>query len=171
MFAHFALFLVLIICGYIVGSPHLIEAIRNWLLYSKHAVLTTFGTSTIILLYKIFNLSIADFGEYKFFLTILFATTCALSFFKVRELLAVRGLGILSLFFCDYVLDGIYTKISILNNILAAIIYVMIIFGITIGSVPYILRDWMDYLFEHKSHRIVMRILLGIASIVALLAI
>ncbi|MDE6432151.1 MAG: hypothetical protein K2L13_02025, partial [Opitutales bacterium] len=156
-------------CAYVcLKSPLQLESVRNWLLYDKRSTLILFGSATVILLYKILHLSTADFGEYKNLLLILFSTICVLSFFKVRELLSVRGLAILMLFFCDYVLDILQASSSILNNILVFVIYIVIVFNIVIGSVPYLLRDWLDHLIEHKDARKVFGYLFSASAFVTL---
>ncbi len=166
------LFIIFATCAYICfQKPTQLENIRNWLLYTKYSTLILFGTASGILLYKIFHLSIADFGEYKNLLLILFSTICVISFWTVKELLSIRGLAILVLFFCDSILDALYTQISLINNIFTGIIYAIIIFAIFIGSAPYLMRDWLDYLIEHHKVQQFTGYALSICAILTLLVI
>ncbi len=150
--AVYAAFLVFSVLAYIcMRKPAFVEHIRNWLMYDRYSTVILFGSASVIFLYKILNLSIADFGEYKTVLFILFSGICILSFYKVRELLSIRGLAILTLFFCDKILDSIYTQISIINIIFTYIIYAIIVIAIIFGSAPYLLRDCIDSVTEHPN--------------------
>lgn len=166
------LFLIFVFCACICfRHTFRLEYIRNWMLYDKRAALVLFGSSIVILLYKIIHLTTADFGDYRILLFVLFSMICALSFCKVRELLAIRGLAILSLFFCDAVLDAIYLKISLINNMLTGIIYIAIVGWMAIGAAPYLLRDWIDCLVEHGDLRKLVGCLFGACATITLCAI
>jgi hypothetical protein len=121
-----------------------LEEMRNYLLYGTTSAVIFFGGATAILLYKIVHLSPADFGNYRCLLFVAFAFVCGLSFFRVRDLLAIRGLAVLILFLCDSVLDSVYCKTFFLHNVFVCLVYFVIILSIAIGAMPYILRDCVD---------------------------
>jgi hypothetical protein len=122
----------------------LLKKARSLLLYKQAVSIILFGGATMVLLYKILHLSAADFGDYKHWLFVAFASICGLSFFKVRDLLAVRGLAILLLFLCDKVLDSVYCEEFFLRNAFVCEIYLTITFFMLIGAMPYIFRDCVD---------------------------
>lgn len=142
---------VLFLCSYsCFQRPCWLETFRNWLLYNKFSTLILFGSSTIVLLHKITHLSNADFGEYKCLLFMIFTIICLMSFFKVKELLSIRGLAILNLFFFDIVLDSVYTKNFFTHNIFVGFIYILIVFFIVFGASPYLFRDFLDKLMQNQ---------------------
>jgi hypothetical protein len=125
-------------------SPDCLGKVKNYLLCGRTSAAVFFGGSTAVLLHRILHLSLADFGNYKYPLFVAFALICGLSFFKVRDLLAIRGLAVLVLFLCDSVLDSVYCGTFFLHNTFVCLVYFVIIFSITIGAMPYILRNCID---------------------------
>jgi hypothetical protein len=105
-----------------------------------------FGMAVVILLYKILHLSVADFGNYKYPLFAAFSLIYGLSFFRVKDLLAVRGLAILLLLLCDKTLDKIYCTTFFLHGAFVCVVYIIVIFAMAIGAAPYLLRDAIDRL-------------------------
>jgi hypothetical protein len=128
-----------------------LKVVKNYLLHGKTSAPLFFGGAAVILLFKILNLSPADFGNYKCALFVIFALICVLSFFKVRDLLAIRGLAVLILFLCNGVLDSVYGRAFLLHNIFVSLVYFTIIFSITIGALPYIFRDFMDKILANSN--------------------
>jgi hypothetical protein len=145
-----------------------LKKIRDWLVFKIAATIVLFGGATVVLLYKILHLSLADFGEYRRLLFAAFALICGLSFFKVRDLLAMRGLAILLLFLCDSVLDSVYCSTFFLHNAFVCIVYIAIIFFIFAGAMPYILRDCLDRIIANDAVAATSGCLCFIFSIVAL---
>ncbi|MDR1255597.1 MAG: hypothetical protein LBJ94_01540 [Puniceicoccales bacterium] len=131
-------------------SKGLLEKVRNWLLYGQTAAVILFGGASMVLLHKTLHLSTADFGEYRHSLFIVFALICGLSFFRVRDLLAIRGFAILLLFLCDKILDSVFCVEIFLSNVFVVEIYCVIIFSMAIGAAPYIFRDFMDRIIAGK---------------------
>jgi hypothetical protein len=161
-------FLLLLVPAYICPfNGALLEKIRNWLLYWKASAAVLFGGATVVLLHKILHLSVADFGNYRHLLFLAFALICGLSFFKVRDLLALRGLAILLLFLCDGVLDAVYCREFFLHNAFVLVVYCLITFAMTVGAVPYVLRDCIDKILSHKK---VANFVGGICFVFALIA-
>ena len=60
---------------------------------SPAATVVFFGTGALCFLYRVWNLSPADFGEYRTILTIAFAAIALLAFKYTPDFLAVRGGG------------------------------------------------------------------------------
>ena len=75
---------------------------------SPAATVVFFGTGALCFLYRVWNLSPADFGEYRTILTIAFAAIALLAFKYTPDFLAVRGLAILVLLGAMPLLDATY---------------------------------------------------------------
>jgi hypothetical protein len=123
-----------------------LRKVKGVLLHDQRAAVVLFGAATVVLLHKVLHLSVADFGNYKYLLFVAFALICGLSFFKVRDLLALRGLAILLLFLCDQVLDEVYCTTFFLHGAFVCVVYVAVIFSMAVGAAPYLLRDTIDRL-------------------------
>ncbi|MDR2603361.1 MAG: hypothetical protein LBC11_02260 [Puniceicoccales bacterium] len=137
------------------SSNHL-QKLSNWLLFSRYAPFVTLGIGGMAFLINVFYLNIADFGEYKFILLILFAMIILLSFFKMRELLSIRGLAILLLVCSKAMLDNIYCEPILGKNYFVSFVYLVIILSMLIGSMPYLLRDFLDFLIKSKVSRVIL---------------
>jgi hypothetical protein len=108
----------------------------------------------------VLHLSVADFGEHRFALFALFATIILLSFFKMRELLSIRGLAVLLLVCSKAMLDNVYCEPVLWKNYFVSFVYLVIIFSMIIGSMPYHLRYFLDFLIKSKTSRVIWGIFL-----------
>ena len=115
---------------------------------SKTAAGVLFGAGALWFLYYVWHLSEADFGEYRTGLFFGFAAVAALSFYYVPDFLAVRGACILMLLTGVPLLDSgflVYSPPQICLYKIA--IFIGVALAIYLGSVPYRLRDFFQWLF------------------------
>ncbi|MDR1173794.1 MAG: hypothetical protein LBK24_03305, partial [Puniceicoccales bacterium] len=109
-----------------------------------------------VFLVNVLHLSMADFGAHKFSLFAIFATIILFSFFKMRELLSIRGLAVLLLVCSKAMLDNVYCESVLWKNYFVSFVYLIIIFSMLIGSMPYLLRDFLDFLIKSKASRVIL---------------
>ena len=116
---------------------------------STNATWLFFGTASVWFLYRVWNLSPADFGEYHVPLFIGFALVAALSFWCVPDFLAVRGLAALVLLAAMPLLEAAYMEWSHPQRLfLVGFVFVCIALAIWLGASPYRLRDFFEWLFR-----------------------
>ncbi|MDR2432513.1 MAG: hypothetical protein LBD34_02055 [Puniceicoccales bacterium] len=160
--------IVLLLSLFAFSSSHL-RKLSNWLLFSKYAPFVTLGIGGTVFLTNVFHLNVADFGEYRFILLILFATIILLSFFTIRELLSIRGLAVLLLVCSKAMLDNVYCEPIFGKNYFVSFVYSVIIFSMLIGSMPYLLRDFLDFLINSKASRMILGMFLMMYGILLIL--
>ena len=152
--------------AYLCFSQNGLVCFKDWLLFKKSSTFVLFGLSSVIFLYRVATLSVADFGNHKHFLFLAFASICILSLLKVRDLLSIRGFAIMVLFLCEAVLGRIYFEVFFMHGPFVTIVYGTIILSITIGAAPYLFRDAIDKLMQSRN----LRKLFGVVSICAALS-
>lgn len=107
-----------------------------------------FGGGAVWFLYNIWNLSPADFGEYRQWLFIGFLIVAALSFWMVPDFLSVRGLAVLMLLGAMPLLDAAYMEWDHPQRLfMVTPVYLGIALAIYLGAAPYRLRDFLEWLF------------------------
>ncbi|MDR0692975.1 MAG: hypothetical protein LBF49_00130 [Puniceicoccales bacterium] len=156
--------IVILLSGFSFSSNHL-QKLNNWLLFSKNAPFVTLGVGGTVFLINVFHLNMADFGEHRLTLLILFATIILLSFFKMRELLSIRGLAVLLLVCSKEMLANVYGEPILWKNYFVSFVYLVIIFSMLIGSTPYLLRDFLNFLIGSKPSRVMLGTLLMVYGI------
>ena len=138
---------------------------------SANATVVFFGGASAWCLYRVWNLSPADFGEYHVLLFIGFALVAALSFWCVPDFLAVRGLAALVLLAASPILDAGYMNFQPQVYPLKIFVYFCIGVAIWLGATPYRLRDFFEWLFRTNGRpRAVGSALLGYGVLLGLLA-
>ena len=98
-------------------------------------------------LYEITQLGISDFGNYRNLLFILFLAIAVLSIFYVRDFLAVRGAAILYMMVAKTLLDAAYMQDPPSRLFMVGFVYAFILLALYLGTIPYRLRDFFDWLF------------------------
>ncbi len=141
--------LVLAVLGaLLLVSNSMIVAMLKAFPRSKTAAGLLFGAGALWFLYNVWHLSEADFGEYRKGLFIGFAAVATLAFYYVPDFLAVRGASILMLLIATPLLDAgflVYHPAQICLYKIAVLLGVGL--AIYLGSVPYRLRDFFQWLF------------------------
>lgn len=102
-------------------------------------------------LYLVAHLGESDFGKYKEVLFLFFFAIALLSFFFVRDFLAVRGGAIITLLMARALLDAAYMEEPQSRLFLVSFVYVCIVLALYLGTVPYKLRDFLDWLFARTT--------------------
>ena len=138
---------------------------------STNATLVFFGAASGWFLYRVWNLSPADFGEYRLPLFIGFALVAALSYWCVPDFLAVRGLAALVLLAAMPLLDAGYMNYQPQVYPLKVFVYLCIALAIWIGASPYRLRDFLEWLFRTSDRpRVIGSALLGYGVLLGIMA-
>lgn len=139
--------LTLLGLGLLTGHSVIASAIRGFP-RSKAATLVFFGSAALWFLTRVWNLSLADFGEYRGLLFFFFTLLAILSFFYVPDFLSVRGLSGLVLLAAGPLLDSTYMRYDAARLSFNAVIYVSIFLALWLGAQPYRLRDWTEWLYR-----------------------
>jgi hypothetical protein len=135
--------------GALLSGNSLVSSTLKAFPRSSNATLVFFGAASVWFLYRAWNLSPADFGEYHVPLFIGFALVAGLSFWCVPDFLAVRGLAALVLLAASPLLDAAYMEWSHPQRLLlVGFVYVCIALAIWLGATPYRLRDFFEWLFR-----------------------
>lgn len=110
-----------------------------------------YGGAVSWFLYEVATLSDADFGEYKVLLLILFSVVAILAWFYVPDFITFRGEAILLLLLSKLFLDAAYMQPQMSRLFMVSLIYGIIILALIIGTLPYLVRDFVEWLFKTKS--------------------
>jgi hypothetical protein len=115
---------------------------------STAAAFVFFGAGAAWFLFAIWNLSAADFGEYRTYLFIGFLLVAVLAFKCVPDFLAVRGLSALVLMGAMPLLQAAYMEFDKPQRLLmVSAVYLALSFAIWLGAQPWRLRDFFGWLF------------------------
>jgi len=132
------------------GSQGWIAALRA-MPRSSTASYFLFGAAAVWFLYNVWHLSPADFGDYRVPLLFAFAAIAALSFKCVPDFLAVRGLAVLVLLGAWPVLMAGYMVWDHPQvYFLKVFVYLCIVLAIWLGTQPWRLRDFLEWLFARS---------------------
>lgn len=119
------------------------------LLRSEIAAVLLFGVAAGWFIWHVTQLGKADFGDYKNILLIIFGATAVGAFFYTPDFLAVRGLASLILLSASHLLGSAYMQYEIPQRLLlVVIVYVLIVVAMFLGTMPYLLRDFFEWLWE-----------------------
>ncbi|CAI8280868.1 MAG: hypothetical protein CNB76_00860 [Puniceicoccaceae bacterium MED-G32] len=117
---------------------------------SKSATYILMVAAMIWFSLKIYNLGIADFGDYKTLLLAIFLTITVTSFYFVPDFLGVRALAGLTLLIADALLDAAYMQDPASRLFLVSFVYVAILYAFILGASPYFLRDTIDWFYKNQ---------------------
>lgn len=139
---------------------------------STTAAAVFFGAGAAWYLWAVWNLSVADFGEYRTLLTIGFGIVAVLAFKCVPDFLAVRGLCILVLMSATPLLGAAYMEYQHPQRLfMVSLVYLLIIFAIWLGASPFRLRDFFERLFARPARiRAFGALLVGYGALLAVVA-
>ena len=90
----------------------------------------------------------SDFGEHKDLLLMLFLSIAIASFYFVPDFLSARALAGCTLLLSDFLLDAAFMQAPSTRLFLVSFVYFMILVAFVFGASPYLLRDWIDWLFK-----------------------
>lgn len=129
-------------------NPPVLERHSKGFLRSMPAAVVTMGIGGCWFLWKVAHLPEADFGNYSNWLLLLFGGTLLGSFFFVRDFLAVRGAAIIAMMISNEWLKLAFGEYELPQRLwLVSLVYVVIIVAIYLGTVPFKLRDFLDWFF------------------------
>ena len=134
-------------------------------LRSFPATLIIVGAAGSWFLYHVAQLGEADFGNYKVFLFIFFLAIGFLAFFHARDFLAVRGGAVLVMLMAKVLLDAAYMQEPRSRLFMVSFVYLCIIAALYLGTVPYRLRDFFDWLFAHDKRAKLLGCFFGLYGI------
>ncbi len=118
---------------------------------SQTAAYVLFGAAAAWFLYHVWNLGPADFGQYRKALFALFAVTAVGSYIYVPDFLAVRGLAGLILLIGWELLMTAYMQDPVARLFLVSFVFLAVIAALIIGTSPYKMRDFLDWLYQSES--------------------
>lgn len=125
---------------------------RRWhsILRSRVAGLVVFGLAGLWFLWNVAHLGEADFGQYKNWLLLIFGAAMLGAFFYLKDYLVIRGLSVLELLLAKVILDVAYMQPPAGRLFLVAFVYVVIIQALYFATVPYRMRDFLNWLFASR---------------------
>lgn len=145
--------IILLAVACVIFSSRCLAVVYDFLIVNKNSAFVTLGIGGGWFLWNVLHLSMADFGEYRNVLFVIFGTVLLMSFIWLRELLSIRGLAVLCLMASDAVLWAVYTEQIFGKIIFVSFIYIVILLSMIVGSMPYLLRDAVNYLIKHSAIR------------------
>lgn len=164
--------LLLVLGGALLSGHALVATVLKALPRSQDAAYLFFGTGAAWFLYKVLDLSPADFGEYRTWLFLGFTVVAVLSFKFVPDFLAVRGLCVLTLLSASPLLAAGYMNFEHWQiNFYKVAVYLAIALAIWLGAQPYWLRDFFQWLFASRARpRVVGGVLAAYGLLLAVVA-
>ena len=118
---------------------------------SQMAAYVLFGAAAAWLLYHVWHLGPADFGQYRKPLFLLFAVTAIGSYIYVPDFLAVRGFAGLILLIGWELLMSAYMQDPTARLFLVSFVFIVVIGALIVGTSPYKMRDFLDWLYKSES--------------------
>ena len=119
---------------------------------SASAGYVVFGAGAAWFLYNVWNLSKADFGDYRTPLFIGFAAVAILAFKCVPDFLGVRGACAIVLVGAAPFLDAAFMDYDRpLRLFMVGFVYLALVLAIWLGAQPWRLRDFFNWLFARSA--------------------
>lgn len=132
-----------------LANNSLVTASVRALPRSRRAAAVFFGLGAAWFLFNVWNLSAADFGEFRTPLFIGFAVIAVLAWQFVPEFLAVRGIAILLLLVASPLLHAAFTQYEHPARLfMVSLVFAGILFALWIGAQPWRLRDFIEWLYR-----------------------
>jgi len=163
--------LILLGGGLLSGRKTIIASLKAFP-RSSTATLFLFGGGAAWFLFRVWHLSPSDFGNYRTILAVTFGAIALLSFKYLPDFLAVRGAAILVLLGASPLLDAAYMEYAQPQRLLmVSVVYLAIALAIYFGSVPYRMRDLIQWLFRTANRaRVFGASLLGYGALLTITA-
>jgi len=139
--------LLLVIGGLLLWNGEPVAGLAKRSLRSLPVTLVVLTLGGGWFLYEVTQLGVSDFGNHRVLLFILFLGIAILSVFYVRDFLAVRAAAILYLMAAKTLLDAAYMEDPPSRLFMVGLVYVCILLALYLGTIPYRLRDFFQWLF------------------------
>jgi hypothetical protein len=110
---------------------------------------------SIDLIWTLWLVATMEMGEFQTFrrpLLVLLPVGYLLALRFVDEFLAVRALGILCLLAAEPQLDAAFLRTDPARLVVTVFAYVMVVFGIIWVTMPYLLRDQINWMTQRPLH-------------------
>lgn len=104
-------------------------------------------------LWILYNLTEADFGQYKYILMAVFGGAGILSFKYLPDFLSVRGLSVLMLLSLREFLNSAYMVDEPHKLLFVLDCYALVVAFMYFGCLPYRMRDLFEWIFEKSARR------------------
>ncbi|MFA5264182.1 MAG: hypothetical protein WC378_10170 [Opitutaceae bacterium] len=138
--------------GALLSGHSLISSALKGFPRSPLATAVFFGGAALWFLFRVWNLSSADFGEYRTALFMGFFAVAALAFIYVPDFLAVRGVAGLLLLVASPLLDSAYMEWDYPQRLLlVSLVYLGIAIALWLGAQPYRMRDFLEWLYRRPA--------------------
>ena len=138
---------LLVVGGLLLWNGEAVAGPAKRSLRSLPVAIVALGLGGGWFLYEVMHLGVSDFGNYRNLLFVLFLAIAVLSVIYVRDFLAVRGAAILYLMAAKTLLDAAYMQDPPSRLFMVGLVYVCILLALYLGTIPYRLRDFFDWLF------------------------
>ena len=160
-----AYFLLAALCSVAALAPVVAPAATRRFPRSKVGAILVFGAAAGWFLWNLSQIGEADLaGIPREALLGVFGFSAVAAFKLVPDFLAVRGLAGLLLLTASPLLDAGFGKTP-QSLLLAALTYVLILFAITVGTAPYLMRDLIDALFAKPARAKAFAAAAGVAAV------
>ncbi|MDR1401570.1 MAG: hypothetical protein LBI81_01260 [Puniceicoccales bacterium] len=136
----------------------------KWLIFSREAPFVTLGIGGTWFLVNVLQLSTADFGEHRITLFLGFLVILVLSFLRMRELIALRGVAVLMLLCANLQLGGVCGEAILFRIFFVSFVYLSITFAMIVCCNPYMLRNLLEMLMESEKARRVCGIFFALCA-------
>lgn len=155
------LFLLVLGALLLVSNSAIVTGLKR-LPRSQTAAYVFFGGAAAWFLYRIWNLSEADFGQYSTQLFFFFGAVALLAFYYVPDFLAVRGLAVLVLLAATPLLDAAYMEYEHPQRLLMVSgVFAALAAAIYLGASPFRARDMLEWLYRQPTRARVLGAALG----------
>ena len=95
-------------------------------------------------------MEMGEFQHFRYPLLVLLPVGFVLTVRFVEEFLAVRALGILCLLASEPLLDAAFLRTDGTRLVVTIFAYLMVVFGILWVTMPYLLRDQIDWISKNQ---------------------
>lgn len=107
-------------------------------------------------LYKVLNLSQADFGQYRYPLFLFFSAIAYFAYFYIPDFLLIRALSIIGLLSSDLLLKAAYMEPFKSRLILVVAAYLIIIVSLFLGAMPFLIRDFIGWVYKKHAYYVIL---------------
>jgi hypothetical protein len=179
MIYHFSLKAVALVTGFVLillslpgmVRPQLVQNFAKRLPRSRLAGIILITAALIWSFCLLFNMEMGEFSSFRTPLLVILPIGYVLVLFFVDEFLTARALGILCLLAAEPLLDAAFFRNEPSRLVVTVFAYILVVAGIIWVTMPYLLRDQIDWSARSMARwRGVHGLLLIYGAVVAVLA-
>lgn len=120
-------------------------------LRSQTAAYVLGAIAIVWFMWILYNLTEADFGNYKFLLMAIFGGAGLLAFKHLPDFLSVRALCVVMLLSSRHFIDAAFMQEPVARLVMVSLVYFFIIVWVYFGCLPYRMRDLFIWLFKEPA--------------------